>query len=254
VDNIISLCYQKDSNFVWIASYPFGGISKFFSSTWQTFNPSNSNLPTYDVNGVAVDDSNNVWLSTSAGICKFNGITWQIFDTSNTHMTNMEIVGKPRFDLHSNQWFASNYMGLIKLDDSNWSFYDTTNSPLVSNTTTTLFVDRNDNKWVGTYNGVYIYNDSSIILNSIPTSLNNLEEFVLFPNPSSSVIRVQSVSKIVRCRIYDEEGKLVKEVSFDDLQNSENISISVEELSSGFYLVNLYLSNGKLFNAKLFKL
>ncbi|MBL0104231.1 MAG: T9SS type A sorting domain-containing protein [Bacteroidetes bacterium] len=252
-DNVISIEYQADSNFVWIASWPFGGVSKYDFSGWQTFDPTNSILPTYDVNGVAIDDSNNVWLSTSAGVCRYDGQSWLVFDTSNTPMTNLQIVSKPKIDSHSNEWFASNYMGLVKFDDSNWTFYDTTNSPLTDNATTTLWIDRNGNKWVGTYNGVYVFNDSGVVLNGVPEQSPKMNDITLFPNPANSTIGFQSEIDFERYRLLDLEGRVLRESMMERVSSGQSYFVSVEGLKAGMYLIDLYSDNGLVYRKKITK-
>lgn len=84
---------------------------------------------------------------------------------------------------------------------------------------------------------------------SHPLSLENnkLETISFFPNPASSTVtfQTQQNQKIDQITLLDLSGKIV-------LQNDNNNSINIENLSSGIYIMKV-LYDGKVFHEKLIK-
>ncbi len=248
-DIIISIAFEKNTNTVWIATYPFGGVSKFDFSLWETFTPVNSDIPSYDINGIAFDDSNNVWLTSSAGIAKYNDINWTVYDTSNTPMADQRLLAKPFLDTYSNKWFASNYMGVIMFDGISWNFYDTTNSPLSTNSINSIFVDKNNNKWVGTYLGLFVYNDSGVFLNAENKLLEVSKLSFIFPNPAKDFINIISDCPFDNYSIINSVGKLIFK-SGAIFSEERTAAITLIDLESGLYVLCLYSKEKELTRKK----
>ena len=66
-------------------------------------------------------------------------------------------------------------------------------------------------------------------------SLNDFEsdEFVLYPNPAKDIIYVKNILGNTSIEIYDINGRLIRET------NTTSNSISISDLSRGFYFVNV---------------
>ena len=249
-DIIFSIAFEESTNTVWISTYPFGGVSKYDFSLWETFTPANSDIPSYDVNGIAFDDSNNVWFTSSAGIAKYDGINWIVYDTSNTPMNDHRLIEKPFLDVNFNWWFASNYMGVVMFDGNAWNFYDTTNTPLSTNSIHSLFIDSHNNKWIGTYDGVFVFNDSGVFLNVKNEILTGSNQLILYSNPAKDFINIRSDQAVVSYSIINSAGRLVLE-SESILIEERMITISLIDLEPGLYVLSLLRKDEKYIRRKI---
>src|SRR5690554_3251148 len=54
----------------------------------------------------------------------------------------------------------------------------------------------------------------------------------VYPNPTSDVVRIEGVENVNRIRVFDLQGKMVKEVNASE--------VNMEQLVSGSYIVNFY--------------
>lgn len=101
------------------------------------------------------------------------------------------------------------------------------------NTTTTYTVTGTDAN--GCENNATITQDVSLCtgINNITTSNNNM---TLFPNPSSSILTIQTIEEIKAVYVFNTLGDLVK---------TENTnSFSVEQLASGIYMIHVKTEKG----------
>ena len=74
----------------WIATAQ-SGLVLFDGTNWFAYTPVNSGIPGYNVQDIAVDSANNVWLATFSGLVKFNGTTWTTYNTSNSNIASNSI-------------------------------------------------------------------------------------------------------------------------------------------------------------------
>jgi ligand-binding sensor domain-containing protein len=94
-------------------------VGRIRDSTTTVDTTSNSDLPGYIVNAIAVDDPKGaVWFGTDQGLARMHSTTWTVWDE--------------------------------------------TNSPLPSKTIRALAMDRYSNLWIGTANGLAIFNEEGI--------------------------------------------------------------------------------------------
>lgn len=118
------------------------------------------NLP---IVAIAFDARNTVWFAKWQGVSSFNTQTllWH-------HYTNATTIGKlPPGNVNAVttnfatvRWFATN-AGLVRLSDTTWTTFKRINIPqLPSDTVTALTIDRNSNLWIGTPNGVAVFNEA----------------------------------------------------------------------------------------------
>jgi streptogramin lyase len=107
---------------LWFATYG-GGVSKFNgTSTWTTFNVTNTSngLASDLVNKIVLDPQNNKWIGTQGGVSKFDGSTWTPFTTANGLVNNS--VSPIVIDSKGNKWFGT-IAGVSKFDGNNWTTY-----------------------------------------------------------------------------------------------------------------------------------
>lgn len=71
----------------------------------------------------------------------------------------------------------------------------------------------------------------------------------LFPNPSNDILHIKSAKQISKIEILNLHGQVLKTTE----PITENISISIYDLSEGFYVVKATLTNGHTWTGKLMK-
>lgn len=73
---------------------------------------------------------------------------------------------------------------------------------------------------------------------------------MMFPNPASDVINIQSQSEITQVELLDIEGAVVMTYSVDALHNA---TIDISGLSAGIYFVRIYSNDSEMSTKKLVK-
>jgi ligand-binding sensor domain-containing protein len=174
------------SNVVWCCGG--GGLWSFDGITWTNYNTGNSGILSNIVNDVIIDNSNNVWVATGAGVSRFNGSYWTNYTSSNGLLdNNIRCISKDgsgnilagsmngvnvfngfswtgnacpygppetiNADNYGNIWIGIYNYGIGKFDGTHWVHY-TSADGLVGNFVSSIMIDDNNNKWIGTRTGV----------------------------------------------------------------------------------------------------
>jgi len=152
-----------NGNDVWLASLG-GGVSRYSSGTWTTYNTSNSALPHNDVYAVEVDNSGTPWVGTvNYGVAALQNGDWVSYSLP-VQIVNPASQGAPVsnqavtdivIDSSGSKWFATDGSGVAMLDASNinWTVYNTSNSELGSDFVHRIHIDPQGNFWFGTLSG-----------------------------------------------------------------------------------------------------
>ena len=102
-----------------------------------------------------------VWFSHasfSAGISVYDGVSWSSYNSPDLPVSG---VCATAFDSNGDQWFASPLNGLAHYDGVTFSNYSSSDG-LLSNYSTAICIDNNDNIWLGSQDGMtVISNDLS---------------------------------------------------------------------------------------------
>ncbi len=200
------------------------GISKFDGTNWFTFNMGNSpGLADNNITAIFFDNDNNLWVGTDFGASTFDGNDWRTYNEDNglidnrvTHINSgkegivwignrdgvtlkedNELIslgmadGMPfggvtsiSFDNASNdKYFGTALGGVIKFNGIDLLPFHA-NIGLLSDKITSIAIDENDNKWVGTSAGVSVLdNRDSLVMNHsrifelpAPDTLNPVED------------------------------------------------------------------------------
>lgn len=108
-------------------------------------------------------DVNTTWFATGDGILSFAPTTsvWRQYVSDNTGgIVPLGIVNAVTTDHVTTRWFGTN-AGLVRMADTTWTRFNRQNTPqLPSDTVTALTYDRYGNLWIGTPNGVAVYNEA----------------------------------------------------------------------------------------------
>ncbi|MCD4785451.1 MAG: hypothetical protein K8T10_16650 [Candidatus Eremiobacteraeota bacterium] len=176
---------------VWIATS--NGLSRWDGKTgkWETFNKSNSELKTNDINIVYIDKDNNRWIGTHGGglyriiaedtkiervkcpmdkvtsviidkkgrlwVSAFEGVTykedtiWVPYNTENSTLPSNRVYEVAEGS--EGHIIAATNRGLSVFDGISWNTIDSKNSKLPVDHTTSLLVDGKGNLWVATLGG-----------------------------------------------------------------------------------------------------
>jgi ligand-binding sensor domain-containing protein len=144
---VFEISEDKEKN-KWIAT--MNGVVKFDGKNWTVYNTSNSGLPEDWCIGLKVIDEN-VWIGTPrSGLVKFDGRNWTVYDTSNSPLPHnwVKAIEKEK----NNIWIGT-LGGLVKFDGENWTIYKPSNSGLPDSNIFTITIDKEGNKWIGTFLG-----------------------------------------------------------------------------------------------------
>jgi ligand-binding sensor domain-containing protein len=174
-------CLEIEGNNLWAGVN--NNLVKFDGSIWILFNNTNSCLTGETVNSLAIDSSGTKWIGTyilingyrELKVIKFNDTTCVSFDLPGNYVKDIVI------DTEGNVWCAAGILckiknnqitypnvgggdklflddlgniwigggGLTKYDGINISSYKVGNSDLPENRIMSIFIDKNNNKWIG---------------------------------------------------------------------------------------------------------
>lgn len=116
----------------------------------------------YPVTAIAFD-VNTTWFATWDGILSFVPSTyvWRQYSSANTGgLVPFGIVNAVTTDYVTTRWFGTN-AGLVRLSAASWTKFSRQNTPqLPSDTVTAVARDFRGNLWIGTVNGVAVYNEA----------------------------------------------------------------------------------------------
>jgi ligand-binding sensor domain-containing protein len=150
----------QDSSF-WFSSL-LAVVSFTKSSQWKVFYLPNQYRLT--VFGITFDRSNTVWLAQEEGATSFREPNvWGRYTYESTGgILPRGKVNAVLTDGRNIRWFGTN-AGLARLRDTTWTLFSSISVPeFASDTITALAYDKRYNLWIGTTNGVLVYNDAGI--------------------------------------------------------------------------------------------
>ncbi len=158
------------------------------TSTWITFNSSNSELTTDFLHCIALDNSSVKWIgSFGGGLFRFDEREWINYNTDNSPLPSNNI-NSITIDLQNRKWISTEN-GLAVLDGENWTVYSTSNSGLPSNSISDVGIDQENKKWIGTAGkGLVVFDDINWIVydTSIPG----------FPNDNITAVTIKKDSSV----------------------------------------------------------
>src|SRR5262249_40326940 len=116
------------------------------------------------INSIAFDLHGVVWFATQNGGASFNqnSAQWTRYDSASVGpWLRDEPVNAVTTNHQTVRWFGTE-AGLVRLSDNGWTRFTAATSPLPSDTVTALLYDYNQNVWIGTANGLAVYNEAGI--------------------------------------------------------------------------------------------
>jgi len=110
-------------------------------------------------------DLTSIWFAKWQGVSSFNTQTleWRHYSSDNTNGgLPYGMVYAVATNLETTRWFGTN-KGLVRLSGDTWTTFNRNNSPqLPSDTVTAVIYDMNGNLWIGTVNGLALFNEQGI--------------------------------------------------------------------------------------------
>jgi ligand-binding sensor domain-containing protein len=162
-DQIHSSGTKLDDNSIWFGTQAGGAVSAEYGLAGLNWTRYPLQVDSR-INSIAFDLQNTVWFGNENGAASFNTQTsiWRTFvvDTPGVQLPPGP-VNAITTNRESIRWFGTN-AGLVRLSDTTWTKFTAANSPLPSDTVNALQYDFNQNIWIGTENGIAVYNESGI--------------------------------------------------------------------------------------------
>jgi ligand-binding sensor domain-containing protein len=145
------------SDHLWIGTYN-NGVMEFDGNSWINHSKTTGMTDNFTTT-VAINKYNHKWVGLEyKGADKFENNSWTNYNTLNSLIPNNKVVSFA-FDFSGNVWMAAYQGGICYFDGVNWQSY-TKVQGLVDNNVTSVGVDVNNNKWVGTAAGISMYNNA----------------------------------------------------------------------------------------------
>lgn len=174
--NIHALCFDDDK--LWIGTYS-GGLNRLDLKTGHFKHYTSSSGDSTTLYGSSVysahkDVDGDLWFGTMEGIC--------LYDRGNDHFIRMKEIKTTIINITSdtdgNVWFATWGMGLYRYNKRRreWHKYrhnpsDSTSIP--NNQVNTLHSDENNRLWLGTDNGLAVYDRENDAFSTLPLDIGN---------------------------------------------------------------------------------
>ena len=118
----------------------------------------------FRVTGIAFESQKSVWISTENGILNVDLQSGNWIE--HNHLS--EPANIPLGEMHSvetnegtDRWFGTD-SGLVHLSDTTWTRFRPSNSPLPNDIVTAIKYDFYGNLWIGTRNGLAVYNPTGV--------------------------------------------------------------------------------------------
>jgi ligand-binding sensor domain-containing protein len=239
-NNIASIFVNPNTNDKWVGTVNGGLLLIEKDTNLTSFTNQNSGIPDNTVLGIDMDANQNLYLATPGNglAVKLAGFGWLTYNlvssnipTASLTSVALNAIGQP--------WAGTNTHGLVyNTNGNNFISYDTTNSPLTDNLIQTIRMSADQKLWIGTQTGGLFILDPSLLTGV--QSLTATPSLLLYPNPCSDYLFIETKNPIQKIEMWDVRGSFVL---LPDLMNNK---INVQSLANGMYQVRLTEENGKI--------
>jgi len=119
------------------------------------YNEQNSELPFNTVRCLEIQN-NSIWIGTDVGLAKLENEQWEVYTSLNSPLYSDDIRSiKSEGD--SVVWIGTVQGGLFSFNGTDWVNYNVSNSGLQDNLVRDINIDLNNNIWLATTEGVFMY-------------------------------------------------------------------------------------------------
>ena len=129
------------------------GASRFDGENWETFTNLNG-LNNNQVKSIDEGQDGSIWIGTTVGVSHFDSDNWISYGSDDLHWSG---VNGTSLDSQGNIWFSSPLGGVTKFDGNLFTTFSTDDN-LLSMNSTDILIDNQDNKWIGSSNGMSVLN------------------------------------------------------------------------------------------------
>jgi streptogramin lyase len=183
---------------IWTSDASSKNFKKFDGKKWSVVDVCNQNGNSI-IDGFGFDKNNNLWIGREDNnlIDKYNGDSCQIFGLTDVCEKNQPSLNSRPILIDGNLWVLTN-QGISIYNENNWKRISTCNSGLIDNNVSSVAIDKNGNKWIGTSKGLsYLYKCTTDSLCMV-TNYNNHNLLVWNnkPNTTTKSFRIYKQSKI----------------------------------------------------------
>lgn len=197
-NKITYIVFDKEDN-LWIR---YVGLAKYNGEEWIHY-VIDSGIK--EMFSMAIDKSDNFWFGTrkkiseeKCALVKFDKNNWIISDESPLGYGNE--ISSIATDSNENIWVGTlngfitgltgiypTGGGLSKFKDNKWTIFSLENSGIIDYRVTSIYIDKHNNKWIGTKNGLSVYREGGVIgVTDVEESYRNELNFSsCYPNPFS---------------------------------------------------------------------
>lgn len=233
-DWFLSVKYDAARNLVWLGN--IDGIIKYDFDSQELIN--SIDVPAMSagtsIQEISIDENNNVWFGANNNKAyKYDGLDWEDFTVG----TGNEFIIEFAFDGAKTYFGLTGDIGGISVYDSylyTWESYSSAEDIMMaSNSVNQLAIDANHDLWVAHNDtGASVYRlaeePEAIVTNQ------NENSILIYPNPASEFIQVNELPAHYFATVTDLQGKIIIK------GNLVNNSLSINNLISGIYLLNIY--------------
>ncbi|MCB9309672.1 MAG: T9SS type A sorting domain-containing protein [Lewinellaceae bacterium] len=233
----IITCLEKGVNGeIWIGTNK--GMVIYDGTNWRKIS-SSSGSSVVNIYSMAKDGDGNGWIGTLYGdVYTFDGT--EISKLPGWENTALEVTSFA-FQ-HDTTWIGTTGWGLFRYVNEVFTQYTEEASFMSDNFVDELFVDKQNNLWIGThYGGLIIYNEKGIT-NSFDKKMVAKDNALLFPNPVNKTLYLKNIENVFLIQILDMNGSLIHEKYINNPDTG--ISENVDQLKPGQYILKLNLKNG----------
>ncbi len=214
------------------------GLASYDGTSWEIYRESNSGLSHNDIESIAIDSDNNIWIGTyGEGLVIFDGTNWTHYHEYNSILPDNYVLSIA-IEPNDTKWIGTYGGGMVKIEDTNWTLYNSDNSGLMCNIVQAIVVDKNGSKWIGTgTQGVNVYNEIGFPNPSHAFDATTKTKIEIYPNPSNNYfnIEIYSNNSPYLMELIGLNGEVLKRKL---ITNNHNI-IALDNLKTGLYIVKL---------------
>lgn len=179
----ISTIVKDSKGFIWLGSWK--GLTRYDGYTFRTFKHQNhqpKSISNNRVNAIVEDKLGKLWIGTSNGLNIYNPAT-EVFKRVDIRdiKGGRNYISSVLLDSYQNVWTAT-FAGVKLVDTQKWvlkeqiGLKDTSSNSLYTAVVFTMFEDNSRKIWVGSKNGVKLFDPKTKKLVALPKSIVNSKE------------------------------------------------------------------------------
>lgn len=152
-----------NQNVKWMSSFS-RGLIKYNDTNWVYYRTDNSGIQTNLITGISLEDHIK-WMATGYnGIIKYNDTSFINYNNSNSGIPS-DMVRCISVDHNGDKWmgFHTAYAAKYNSINNSWTLYNDVWPGLYGGTITFTYNDSRNVKWFGTQNGLFKFNDTTLV-------------------------------------------------------------------------------------------